>query len=152
MSVYRSVPKPRGKKNCNFDGTKWPTYCATSWPKFSAVQFAKKHMVPFRFFPITSGGKFLGLKTKLKLTTQIHGRISYQNSTRCILPRKLTYPLKNDGTGRWNFLFVNGSLLGDIRSFFGTLSASRNDDIIWVVPLPSNSDHQDYYMFSRGSL
>ena len=24
--------------------------------------------------------------------------------------------------------------------------------IAWVVPLPSNSDHQDYYMFSRESL
>ena len=22
----------------------------------------------------------------------------------------------------------------------------------WVVPLPSNSDHQDYYIFSRESL
>ena len=22
--------------------------------------------------------------------------------------------------------------------------------IIWVVPPPSNSDHKDYYMFSRG--
>ena len=22
--------------------------------------------------------------------------------------------------------------------------------LIWVVPLPSNSDHQDYFMFSRG--
>ena len=24
--------------------------------------------------------------------------------------------------------------------------------IYWVVPLPSNSDHQDYYIFSRESL
>ena len=23
--------------------------------------------------------------------------------------------------------------------------------MIWVVPLPSNSDHQDYYIFSRES-
>ena len=27
-----------------------------------------------------------------------------------------------------------------------------NVTISWVVPLPSNSDHQDYYMFSRESL
>ena len=25
-------------------------------------------------------------------------------------------------------------------------------DIIWVVPLPSNSDHRDYFMFSRESV
>ena len=24
--------------------------------------------------------------------------------------------------------------------------------ISWMWPLPSNSDHQDYYIFSRGSL
>ncbi len=35
------------------------------------------------------------------------------------------------------------------------LSSSKMNQgmhIIWVVPLPSNSDHQDYYIFSRESL
>ena len=59
--------------------------------------------------------------------------------------------------GRHSFIFL-GVSLHDCHdsgpefpptSKFLTLSASRDDDIIWVVPLPSNSDHQDYYMFSR---
>ena len=27
-----------------------------------------------------------------------------------------------------------------------------SEDMSWVVTLPSNSHHQDYYIFSRGSL
>ena len=33
-----------------------------------------------------------------------------------------------------------------------TQISSNHKSILWVVPLPSNSDHQDYFMFGRGFL
>ena len=38
------------------------------------------------------------------------------------------------------------------RLLWNSLMTNQDYDLIWVVPLPSNSHHQDYYIFSRESF
>ncbi len=65
-----------------------------------------------------------------------------------------TRPLKKMGCRRW-FFSIGGILTiwgGWFRKWKLHVWHLNSSYIIWVVPLPSNSQHKDYYTLSRESL
>ena len=69
-------------------------------------------------------------------------------------------PPKHTHTENTTSPFARASLLGargekgviDLGATGTKIPNYINEVITWVVPLPSNSHHQDYYIFSRGFL